>query len=168
MKTPLILILAFVLFACKKNNDPAPVDPIKQEDKEKAAMLRELLKTNQFGLFAYYSENPIDYIDTDEVVKSETDLWQYVSSWLKDDKYRFEDNGSVEVEQNVIRIQTDTTPVLIRQYAVDPDKDGVAFKFVGHEYQNLDYRLISFNDTLLKVYAMWNGNKVISEYKTIP
>jgi hypothetical protein len=58
--------------------------------------------------------------------------------------------------------------VLTRNYAVQADKDGVAFKFVGHEYQDLNYRLISFTDTNLTVSASWNGKKVISEYKTLP
>jgi hypothetical protein len=64
-----------------------------------------------------------------------------------------------------MKIATDASPVLTRNYDVEPDSMGVAFKFVGHEYQALDYRLISFNDTLLKVYALWNGKKVISEYR---
>jgi hypothetical protein len=167
MKTPLIFILAFVLFACKKGDstDNPSVDPIKPEDRERAAQLTQMLENNRFSLKAYYSEEPIDYIDTDQVVKSETELWQYVSPWLKDDVYAFQADGNVNIEQNSVKIESDASPVVIRQYSVEPDEQGVAFKFVGHEYQNLDYRLISFTDSVLKVYALWNGKKVISEYK---
>jgi hypothetical protein len=165
MKRPLIIIIAIAIFACNKKET---ADPIKPEDKAKAAALTEFLKKEQFRLKKYYSEVPIDYIDTDQVVKAETDLWPYVSLWIKDDAYIFKNNGEVTIQQNNDRIQSDTSPVLTRNYAVQADKDGVAFKFVGHEYQDLNYRLISFTDTNLTVSASWNGKKVISEYKTLP
>jgi hypothetical protein len=48
------------------------------------------------------------------------------------------------------------------------DAEGVGFDFIGHEYQDLPYRLISFSDTNLVVSAQWNGKKVISEYHIVP
>jgi hypothetical protein len=166
MKYPLIVVFAFLIFACKKNAD-AP-DPISQEDKAKAIALSNFLETQKFELTRYYSESPIDYIDTDQVVKSETDLWPYVSIWLKDDAYSFDANGNVTVEQNVNRIDTDTSALLMRHYSVAADANGVGIDFIGHEYQDLKYRLISFTDSNLIVSASWNGKKVLSEYKTLP
>jgi hypothetical protein len=167
MKYPVFFAVAFVVFACSKKSETA-VDPISSEDKAKAAALTELLKSNDFQLARYYSETPIDYIDTDQVVMHETQLWSYVSIWLKDDDYRFDANGNVSVEQNVNRIESDSSPVLTRHYQVVADPQGVAFNFIGHEYQDLAYRLISFTDSNLTVSATWNGKKVISEYKTVP
>jgi hypothetical protein len=74
----------------------------------------------------------------------------------------------VTIDQNDIRFATDTSAILTRSYSAEADKDGVAFKFIGHEYQPLNYRLITFTDTNLVVSATWNGKKVISEYKTVP
>jgi hypothetical protein len=166
MKRPLLIIIAVAIFACNKKSES--VDPIRPEDRAKATALTEFLKSNQFRLKRYYSEVPIDYIDTDQVVKQETDLWPYVSLWLKDDSYSFNANGEVTIDQNANRIESDSSPVLIRHYAVQPDTAGVMFSFIGHEYQALDYRLISFTDTNLVVSASWNGKTVISEFKTLP
>lgn len=166
MKAAFIIILGIAIFSCNKKSESA--DPIKPEDRAKAAALTEFLKNDQFRLKKYYSEVPIDYVDTDQVVKSETDLWNYVSSWLKDDSYTFKANGEVDIEQNDIKISSDSSALILRHYSVTPDENGVAFNFVGHEYQDLSYRLVNFSDTALVVSAIWNGNKVISEYKVLP
>jgi hypothetical protein len=166
MKYPLLIAVTITVFACSKNKETA--DPVKAEDKAKAAALKEFLKNDKLRLTKYYSETPIDYIDTDQVVKQETELWIYVSNWLKDDAYVFDADGNVNVEQNAARIESDTTPILNRNYSVVADAQGVAFDFIGHEYQDLAYRLISFTDTNLVVSATWNGKKVISEYNTVP
>lgn len=160
----IVIVLVAVVISCKKTES----DGIRPEDKQKAAELQTYLQNEKFRLKKYYSETPIDYIDTDQVIKAETDLWQYVSNWLYDDEYVFGANGNVSVEQGAIRIPTDSTPTLTRNYAVKADKSGVAFDFIGHEYQALKYRLINFNDTTLKVSASWNGKTVISEYNTLP
>lgn len=171
MKAMFLLVCICISLSCNKDdNDPPPPpdDGIKQEDKDRAASLQTYLQQNGFQLKRYYSEVPIDYIDTDQVVKEETDLWQYVSPWLKDDRYVFGSNGQVTVEQNAIRIASDSAATLSRTYSVAADKDGVAFNFIGHEYQPLNYRLESFSEDLLKVSATWNGKEVISEYEPSP
>lgn len=167
MKYPLIIAVAISIFACKKKSETV-TDPIRQEDKVKAAALAEFLKNDKLRLTKYYSNEYIDYIDTDQVVKQEKDLWGYVSNWLKDDTYSFDGSGNVTIEQNTDRMETDTSAIIMRQYSVAADAEGVGFKFIGHEYQALNYRLISFSDTNLVVSASWNGKKVISEYNTVP
>jgi len=168
MKYSFLIALAFIVIACNKENNPALVDPIDPADKAKAAALSDFLENDKLRLTKYYSETPIDYIDTDQVETLETELWQYVSFWLKDDAYTFDISGNVTVEQNANRISADTTPVLARHYEVFADAEGVGFDFIGHEYQDLPYRLISFSDTNLVVSAQWNGKKVISEYHIVP
>lgn len=168
MKYLIVIAVALAITSCNKKDDPVVVDPIKTEDKEKAAALSVFLKSDKFRLAKYYSETPIDYIDTDQVVKAETDLWEYVSNWLKDDNYSFDASGNVIIEQNANRIDSDTSAILMRNYKVEADVEGVGFDFIGHEYQALSYRLISFSDTNLTVSATWNGKKVISEYNTVP
>ncbi|HUQ66827.1 MAG TPA: hypothetical protein VM101_11765 [Flavitalea sp.] len=161
----IVSVLAFFFFACKKDSDSAPSDPVKAANEKKAADLQVFLKANQFELTRYYSDTPIDYIDTDQVVKAETDLWDYVSPWIKDDRYSFNSDGTVTIQQNAVKIQSDSSATLSRDYSVVGDASGVTFNFIGHIYQSLNYNLIEFSDTLLKVNAKWNGNTVISEYK---
>lgn len=162
----LVIVMAVAIFSCNKDDNNG--DGIKPEDKEKAAALTTFLQSEKFRLKKYYSETPIDYIDTDDVVKQETDLWKYVSSWLHDDSYTFGSGGTVTIEQNANKIPSDNSATLTRSYAVKADQNGVGFDFVGHEYQVLKYRLISFNDSVLKVSATWNGKTVLSEYNTLP
>lgn len=155
-----IMLLVVVVISCNKNES----DGIKPEDKEKAAALSAQLQSSKFRLTRYYSETPIDYIDTDQVVKSESDLWQYVSTWLHDDAYIFGADGSLTIEQGAMKIPGDASVSIMKDYAVAADKTGVGFDFIGHQYQDLKYRLISFDDTTVKVSASWNGKTVISEY----
>ena len=167
MKYPLVIAVAMLICACNKKDDPV-TDPISSENKAKAAALTDFLKNDKLRLTKYYSDEFIDYIDTDQVVMQEKELWGYVSIWLKDDTYSFDASGNVTIEQNANRMETDTSAILMRNYSVAADVEGVGFKFIGHEYQALNYRLISFSDTSLLVSASWNGKKVISEYKTVP
>jgi hypothetical protein len=166
-------LIVTMLASCSKddssnnNNIPGGDDSISQENKDKAVALQSYLEGNKFQLSKYYSDTPIDYIDTDNVVKAEQDLWPYVSEWLKDDHYQFGNDGQVTIEQNANKVPGDDTDVLHRPYSVVADQEGVAFKFMGHEYQPLDYRLIEFSDTLLRVSATWNGKTVKSDYKVV-
>jgi transposase len=163
LRTLSAILLLVVVISCKKNNS----DEISPEHKEQAAKLQTHLEANSFRLDKYYSEKPIDYIDTDQVVKAETELWQYVSEWLHDDEYIFNANGTVTIKQNAIKIPTSNSETITKSFDVEADKDGVLFRFVGHEYQDLNYRLISFNDSVVKVSATWNNKTVISEYKLL-
>jgi hypothetical protein len=167
MRYLVVIAVAILIWSCNKKDDPV-ANPISPENKAKAVALSDFLKNDKFRLTKYYSDEFIDYIDTDQVVMQEKDLWGYVSNWLKDDTYSFDASGNVTIEQNANRMETDTNAILMRNYSVAPDVEGVEFKFIGHEYQPLDYRLISFTDTNLIVSASWNGKKVISEYKTVP
>ena len=104
----LIILIVFTIFSCKKDESD---DGIKPEDKQKAEALTAFLQSDQFRLKKYYSETPIDYIDTDQVVKSESDLWQYVSSWLHDDAYVFNTNGTVTIQQGPLKF----IPIRLKQ-----------------------------------------------------
>lgn len=165
------LFCAAGIWGCKKgddnNNPPPDVDPIPQEYRLQAASLDSFLESNQFRLTKYFSDVAIDYIDTDQVVKAETDLWQYVSPWLKDDRYRFQSDNQVMIEQGTETLASDNSSTLLRPYEVKADEQGVAFSFMGHEYQPLEYRLVSFTDSVMVVSATWNGNEVKSEYSVV-
>jgi hypothetical protein len=164
IRTIIFTITAISLISCKKETsiEDAP------KDNQQAAALTAFLESRKLHLTKYYSETPIDYIDTDQVVKAETDLWQYVSPWLRDDDYIFGEDGTFIIEQNTIKIPGNNAQSLTKRYYVETDKSGnVNFHFVGYEYQDLTYHLITFNDSMLKVSATWNGNTVISEYETI-
>lgn len=165
----------FLIMACKKDNNPAPNNPNDGNDTTdstdpnalKAASLDSFLQSNSFQLARYYSDTAIDYDQTDSVVKSETDLWPYVSTWLKDDVYTFGTNGNVTINQNDAKIPSDSSATLTRPYSVTTDNDGVKITFLTNDYMSLDYHLIEFSDTLLTVSAFWSGHTVKSDYRVV-
>jgi hypothetical protein len=174
----LVTMLCCVFLACKKDSDdPAPNPPPNNgpgngtdtltENELQANALDSFLQVNSFQLTKYYSDSAIDYIDDDSVVKSETDLWAYVSTWLKDDTYTFGSDGNVTIHQNANKHPSDSSETLTRPYEVSADDDGVKISFLTNDYEPLDYRLESFSDTLIKVSAIWNGKNVKSEYTVV-
>jgi hypothetical protein len=166
MKWLVFVLSVLSIYSCKKEST---TDPVSAEDKAKAKQVADIMLTHEYHLTKYYSLTPIDYIDTDQVVKAETDLWSYVSPWLVDDTYSFSSNGEVTVKQNQVKLPNDSTPILKRTWYVAADKDGVRIDFIGHQYQILQYRLVSFTDTNLVVWAYWNNNKdkVYSEFTVV-
>lgn len=167
MKYLAILSLAFFLISsCDKepskgSNDPSP------EDVQKAQAFQNQWENKDFRLVRYYSPNPIDYIDTDAVVDAKTDLWEYVSPWLPDDYLSFSGDKAI-IQQNEIKIPTDSDPSLQRNAKIGADRDGVYFNFVGHEYQELKYRVDTFTDTSFVLYAKWGKiDRVYSEFKLV-
>lgn len=90
MKQWLPLLLVFVIFiACKKEKAALveEVDPISEGIRAQAAEFTALIQKHEYHLTKYYSLEGIDYDTTDTEVKSETELWPYVSEWLPDDAY---------------------------------------------------------------------------------
>lgn len=165
MKCWLLIVSLTFMFACKKEKNEG--DGIKEEDKQKAAAFSALIQKHSYKLTKYYSKTPIDYDNTDEVVKHETDLWPYVSAWLFDDAYVFKADNNVDIEQNEVKIPTDDADVIHVRWSVAAYAKGVRFNFVGHEYQYLVYYLESFDDNKLIVWAKWNGNDVYSEFTAL-
>ena len=171
-------VFCFLIMACKKDSDPAPNNPnnpnngtdstdTTDPNELQAASLDSFLQSNTFQLARYYSDTAIDYIETDTVVKSETDLWPYVSSWLKDDLYTFGTDGNVTINQNDNKMPSDSSATITRPYAVVADDEGVKFTFLTNDYMALDYRLVAMSDTSLTVSALWNGHVVKSDYKVV-
>src|SRR5690349_6366139 len=120
MKYPLMIAVAILIFACNEKNETV-TDPISAENKSKAAALSDFLKNDKMRLTKYYSDTAIDYIDTDQVVNPETALWGYVSNWIQDDTYSFDDSGNVTIEQNTKRIETDTSAIIMKKSSVAAD-----------------------------------------------
>src|SRR5688500_6131977 len=91
---PVFAIICLIsLFSCSKNDNqvdpPNPTDTTTNEPISRADSFATFVGGKKFALISYYSDSAIDYISTDSVVKAETDLWAYVSSWLKDDYFSF-------------------------------------------------------------------------------
>jgi hypothetical protein len=158
---------ACVFSACKKEKgseneiDPAHV--------QKAEEFKTFVQSKMFQIAEYYSDKPIDYIEDDAETRSETDLWRYVSPWLKDDQNVFDvSTGKVSITQNAVKIPGNNSDVIVKDFNIGADKDGAYFNFLSHEYEPLKYRLVEFANDQFVVYADWHsGEKVYTRFHVV-
>ncbi|MEO8583903.1 MAG: hypothetical protein ABI415_08915 [Flavitalea sp.] len=125
--------------------------------------------TGKYQLKNFYSDIPIDYIDNDSVVKHETELWGYVSEYLKDDVNDFiENTTSVEIHQNAIKMEGMNDAVLHMKYVIGKDDKGAYFKFLDNEYKPLKYRLSVIGKNYFIIYLPWkNGSTIYSRFERV-
>lgn len=165
------VISASVLSSCSKD-DKEPSEEIDPAYVQKAEEFKTFIASKQFQIKSYYSNEPIDYIEDDDVVKSETDLNQYISSWLKDDFNALDfTNNTVTVTQNSIKI--DTVPampdVFTKSISVGAEKRGPYFNFLNYKYQPLKYYIHEIGSDYFIIYADWHsGEKVYTRFELLP
>lgn len=168
MKIATYLIVALIatgsFSSCKKG------DQVSAEDKQKAEEFKAFVGSKQFQVVEYYSDKAIDYVEDDAEVKSETNLWPYVSIWIKDDYNVFDVNtGKVTITQNASKIEGNTSETFTKDFSIGADKDGAYFSFLNYQYDPLKYRLVEFTGDHFLVYVDWHsGAKVFTKFQVIP
>ena len=157
------LMAALCVSSCKKG------DEVSSENKQKAEQFKASIASKKYQVREYYSDKPIDYNEDDEEVKAETDLFSYVSPWIKDDWNVFDvSSGKVSITQNEHKIPNDASEVISKDFSVSAEKEGVFFHFLNYQYQPLKYRLVEFNDEYFVVYADWHsGAKVYTKFAVV-
>lgn len=158
------LMAALCISACKKG------DEVSSENQDKAEQFKASIVSKKYQVREYYSDKAIDYNEEDEEVKSETDLFAYVSPWIKDDWNVFDvASGKVAITQNEQKIPSDNADVLSKDFSVSAEKDGVYFNFLNYQYQPLKYHLVEFTNDYFIVYADWHsGAKVYTKFVVVP
>ncbi|RYZ84608.1 MAG: hypothetical protein EOP04_17675 [Proteobacteria bacterium] len=117
----------------------------------------------------YYADKPIDYIEDDTEVRQETDLWPYVSLWIKDDSNVFDlGTGKVTVVQNTHKYADIPDESFTRDFSVGADKNGAYVNFLNYQYNPLTYRIVDFTADGFTVYVDWHsGAKVFSKFAIV-
>ncbi len=163
-----IAIILLSLVSCSKeysleSGKPIDINAIKVDQ------FNSLIVEKKVQLKAFYSDTPIDYNETDNVVKEETDLWPYVSSWLKDDFTSFGSNGSsVTVEQNTVKMPGLNDDILHRSYTITKEDDGVYITFLDYQYQPLKYELYKVGVDYFILSIKWNnGATLFSRFELV-
>lgn len=158
------IIATGVFSSCKKGEE------VSAEDKQRAEQFKAFVGAKQFRLTNYWSDKQIDYIEDDSEVKAETELWQYVSYWIKDDLNVFDvSNNKVTITQNANKYDGVADDVFTRDFSIGADKDGPYLNFVNYQYSPLKYRLVDFGGDSFTVYVDWHsGAKVFSKFTVIP
>lgn len=157
----LFLLILFSITGCEKETSLE----LHQPDIENANIFKGIVTNHKFQLSAFYSDIPIDYVETDSVVKEETNLWGYVSGYLKDDLNLFTDNKEVFIEQNNIKIPGQDSSVLCRTYFIGADEDGTFMRFLDYQYTPFKYRLHEFHaDYFILAIAWRQGATLYSRF----
>ena len=155
-----LLVLVFLSVSCSKSGNNANNDV----QKKKAEDLAAYLLNKNFQPTAFYSDHPIDFDQSDNVVKQETDLWGYVRPYIKDDLNSFEANGVLVVNQGALTIAGSDSAQLHRIYSISYDNNNVYLHFVDYNYEPLQYTLSQFDDTGLVLYVTWDLDPAVKLY----
>ena len=156
MKYSLFLLLICAFFvACDKD--------LSLENAQVEKVVRK------YQLRAFYSDVPVDFVESDDVIKQETDLWVYVKEYLKDDVNIFsESDSSVVIHQNEIKIPGNEEPLLFKDYYIGTDAEGTFMKFLGPSYEPLVYRLVEMTENYILVYVVWKDDvKIYSRFERV-
>ncbi|HUR11912.1 MAG TPA: hypothetical protein VM012_11110 [Flavitalea sp.] len=161
LRTFLVSLLAgFILVSCNKPS---------KEDEKKANEFKAFTAAKKFKIVSFYADKPVDYDESDNVVKAETDLWAYVKEYIRDDINRVSDNGVVNIDQMTIKYPGNDEVTLIRPFQVGSDRDGAFLKFVDYFYEPLRYKLLDYKDNYFTIYIDYkNGAKLFSKYELVP
>ncbi len=166
MKESLLFVLMALSFSalnsCSKNGDN------KALNEKKATEFKTILDLKHFRLVDFYSDKPIDYIQTDVEVKSETDLKAYIKPYLLDDDNYFDDESGVVITQNTQKKPGLTAPVLNRNYSVSADENSAYLDFLDYDYNPVKYKLGEYSTTWFTIYLDWPGGaKVFSRFEKV-
>ena len=157
----LIALLPFIT-GCAKSNQK--VDELKNKSEEYQASVIG----SRYQLVEFYSDKPIDYIENDSLVKSETALWKYVKPYLVDDENVMNMNGTVVINQKLEMDPFIDSAYIYRSYKFSNDDKAVYFDFVDYYYKPLKYKVSSMDNSSILIYIDWpNGAKLYSRYKRV-
>lgn len=158
-----MLVVSIVIFnGCTKVVDTEALN------KKAAEEFIEEIKLSQYRLVDFYSDLPIDYIQNDNIVKSETDLKAYIKPYLLDDINEFDEAGNLSIIQGAVKIPGDNSPIINRSFGVNWDKKYTYINFVDYYYVPYQYKLQEFNTSGFIIYLNWpTGAKVYSRFTKI-
>lgn len=163
----LFAVTALVYISCQKSLS------FEKEEEEKPTAVPNDFKHNvmtyRYRLVAFYSDKPINFIPGDSVKRSETDLWNYVPGYLKDDDYLFTSDSTFTIYQNQWKIPTNNADSIKARYSIDTVAGKTIFTFVDYHYEPFKYELDSFNkDYFLVHVAGPDGSRLYSKFARRP
>ena len=156
----LILALAAVTIismnSCQK--DPAAGT---SELEKKAVELQNYVVNNRFIPVDFYSDTPIDYLETDATVLAETDLKKYIFPYLKDDVITFNPDKTLLVDQGTEKMEGEDQQTFTRSWSTETSKaKGLVYlNYLDYFYEPRRYTLVEWNDTSIIAYVDWTSKK---------
>jgi hypothetical protein len=158
-----IVGMACLVTSCSKS--------LSEEDaaaKQRATDFQNSLTAHKYKLVAFYSDKAIDYVTSDNEVRSETDLWAYVKPHILDDENYFGTNGALTILQKANKMPGSTQDEISMNYAISVRGTDVMFKFVDYVYVPTEYKLQEFDNAYFTVYVDGpSGAKLYSKYARV-
>jgi len=154
----LILALATVTIvttnSCQKDNTGGT-----SELQKKAAELEAYVANNSFVPVDFYSDVPIDYIESDATVLAETDLKKYIFPYLADDVITFNPDKTLTVDQGAIKMEGNAQQTFTRQWSTETSKQKnvVYLNYLDYFYDPRRYTLVEWTDTSILAYVDWTS-----------
>lgn len=122
----------------------------------------------KYQLKAFYSDIPIDFDETDTVVKQETDLWPYVKEYIKDDYNILLGNDSLVVYQNAVKMPGLADDILYRSYSFSSSNNIQYMNFLTSAYEPDKYRLYEKTEDYFIIGLKWkDGARVFSRFERV-
>lgn len=156
------ILILLLLPACTKLLD----NTTGNEQKRKADAFRDyLIRANTgFHPTEFYSDKPVDYDESDSVIRQETQLWRYVRPYIIDDTDVFKPANVVAIKQGDIKWLGSADAELQRQYVVSSDAGGIYLDFIDFNYAPLKYTLVLYDSTSLLMYVNRGDAKLFSKF----
>ena len=154
----LILALASVTIlstnSCQKDDSGE-----NSELQKKAIQLENYVVNNRFIPVDFYSDTPIDYLETDAVVLAETDLKKYIFDYLTDDIITFNPDKTLLVDQGDKRMEGTTAKTFTRSWNTETSKakNLVYLVYLDYFYDQRRYTLVEWTDTSIIAYIDWTS-----------
>jgi hypothetical protein len=170
MKKSLLLIgctciALLATISCTKSIEEAD-EKMVAENKKKSEDFQAIINTHKFRLVDFYSDKPIDYIETDAEVKQETNLKAYIKPYLLDDDNVFGPEEVLNIVQNQQKMPGVSDAVVKRNYHLSYDKDNVYLDFVTYTYTPVKYKVSEFSAGGFVIYLDWpTGARVFSRFQ---
>jgi hypothetical protein len=155
-----ILILALASVTLISTNSCQKETEGKSELQKKAADLGNYVVNNKFIPVDFYSDTPIDYIETDAQVLAEKDLKKYIFPYLADDVITFNPNNTLIVDQGTIKMETKPEKVFqATNWSTDfsKAKNLVYLTYLDYFYAERRYNLVSWDTAGILVYIDWTS-----------
>lgn len=162
MKTIVILICTLILCSCQKE-----VSLLNDTTNATITFKQFITADRKFHLAEFYSDIPIDFNTSDTIVEKQTNLWGYVSGYLKDDEYIFNEDGTIQVIQNIEKHPGDNSPILFRNYTITTVENKVMFDYLDYNYEPFQYFLYEKGTDHFILYTFRDKARLFSKFTLV-
>ncbi len=171
----LLMLLAVVVVSCNKDlsYEGGYIPPVEPPVEEPPVLsdsddFKEFLIRFNFQLRDFYSDIAIDFNEEDNQTLSEINLWHYVPQYLRDDINSFEEDGTVIIDQHLVKKSGFDDDILIRSYSIGEDANGVFIVFLDSDYNPLSYRVAEIGEDYFILSVEWTqGATLYSRFEII-